>query len=58
MKRIHAMDREIASLERQKNEWELHEKREKQRQTIRELVNSLVDQGIDAAEIIRQLGIN
>lgn len=54
-KQLHNIEKEIAELEKLKLEWDAREQKAADMQRIQELVNSLVDQGISAEEIIREL---
>ena len=54
-KQIHNLEKEIAELEKLKLEWDAREQKAADMQRIQDLVNSLVDQGISAEEIIREL---
>ena len=54
-KQLHNIEKEIAELEKLKLEWDAREQKAADMQRIQDLVNSLVDQGISAEEIIREL---
>ena len=54
-KQLRNVEREITELEKLKMEWEAREKKAEEMQRIQELVNSLVDQGVSAEEIIKEL---